>query len=67
VRGLGLMVGVEMDIEVAPLIQAGYAHGVIMINAGPKVLRLLPPLIVEEAHIDQFAEVLGTILHEVAR
>ncbi|MBP8974893.1 MAG: aspartate aminotransferase family protein [Anaerolineae bacterium] len=66
VRGLGLMVGVELDIEVAPLIQAGYAHGVIMINAGPQVLRLLPPLIVEEAHIDQFAEVLGTILHEVA-
>ncbi|MEW6580635.1 MAG: aspartate aminotransferase family protein [Chloroflexota bacterium] len=66
VRGLGLMVGVELDIEVAPLIKAGYAHGVIMINAGPQVLRLLPPLIVEEAHIDQFAEVLGTILHEVA-
>lgn len=67
VRGLGLMVGVELDIEVAPLIKAGYAHGVIMINAGPQVLRLLPPLIVEEAHIDQFAEVLGTILHEIAR
>lgn len=67
VRGLGLMVGVELDIEVAPLIKAGYAHGVIMINAGPQVLRLLPPLIVEEAHIDQFAEVLGTILYEVAR
>ena len=67
VRGLGLMIGVELDIEVAPLIKAGYAHGVIMINAGPQVLRLLPPLIVEEAHIDQFAEVLGTILHEVAR
>lgn len=67
VRGLGLMIGVELDIEVAPLIKAGYAHGVIMINAGPKVLRLLPPLIIEEAHIDQFAEVLGTILHEVAR
>jgi predicted acetylornithine/succinylornithine family transaminase len=66
VRGLGLMVGVELDVEAAPLIKAGYAHGVIMINAGPQVLRLLPPLIVEEAHIDQFAEVLGTILHEVS-
>ena len=39
VRGLGLMVGVEMDIEVAPLIKAGYAHGVLMINAGTRVLR----------------------------
>ena len=54
VRGLGLMVGVEMDMDVTPLINAGHAHGLLMINAGTNVLRLLPPLIVEETHIDEF-------------
>jgi acetylornithine/N-succinyldiaminopimelate aminotransferase len=64
VRGLGLMVGVEFDIEVAPLIQAGLQHGVLMLNAGTNVLRLLPPLIVEASHIDQFANTLDHILSE---
>jgi len=64
VRGLGLMVGVELDIEVAPLIQAGFEHGVLMLNAGTKVLRLLPPLIVEASHIDRFVNTLDQILSE---
>ncbi|GAB4416418.1 MAG: aspartate aminotransferase family protein [Anaerolineae bacterium] len=64
IRGLGLMIGVEFDRDVAPLIQAGHAHGVLMINAGPRVLRLLPPLIVTEAQIEQFTTVLGRILQE---
>lgn len=64
VRGYGLMVGVDMDIAVSPLVEAGFDHGVLMINAGPNVLRLLPPLIVEESHIDQFASALYTILSE---
>jgi predicted acetylornithine/succinylornithine family transaminase len=64
IRGLGLMVGVEMTGEVAPLIQAGYQHGLIMINAGPNILRLLPPLIAEEQHINQFIDTFETILSE---
>jgi predicted acetylornithine/succinylornithine family transaminase len=66
VRGLGLMIGVEMDIDVTPLAAAGYEHGVLMINAGPNVLRLLPPLIIEEPHIDRFIDALQTILTEIA-
>ncbi len=64
IRGLGLMVGVEFDIDVAPIIQAAFAHGVLLLNAGPRVLRLLPPLIVEEDHIDRLIDVLDTILVE---
>jgi len=64
VRGRGLMVGVEFDSEVAPLIQAGYRHGLLLINAGPNVLRLLPPLIVGEAHIEEFVNKLQVTLSE---
>ncbi len=65
IRGLGLMAGVEMDIDVAALIEAGYGHGVLLLNAGPHVLRLLPPLIVEEAHIAELVAVLDTLLGEL--
>jgi len=62
VRGLGLMVGVELDTKVFPIIDAGYEHGVMLLPAGPTVLRLLPALIVEKEHIDQAMAVLKEIL-----
>ncbi len=39
IRGKGLMVGVELDIEAAEVINRGYAEGLILVNAGPTVLR----------------------------
>ncbi len=62
IRGLGLMIGVEMDCEVAPIIQAAYAEGVILLNAGANVLRLLPAYIISEADIDEFISVLQQII-----
>lgn len=62
VRSLGLMAGIELDREVKPLIEAGYQNGVILLNAGPNVLRLLPPLIVGESEIEQLISVLTRVL-----
>lgn len=62
VRGRGLMIGVELDQEAAPLIEEGYRHGVLLLNAGPNVLRLLPPYIIQESHIDRLMEVLEKLL-----
>jgi acetylornithine/succinyldiaminopimelate/putrescine aminotransferase len=56
------MVGIEMDVEVAPIIAAGYERGLILLNAGPNVLRLLPPLIVQAEHIERLIDVLREIL-----
>ncbi len=64
VRGRGLMIGVQLDIEAWPLVEAGYERGVLLLNAGAQVLRLLPPLIVEEAHIEELVAVLGDLLAE---
>jgi predicted acetylornithine/succinylornithine family transaminase len=66
VRGLGLMIGVEMDTTVNPVIQAARDRGLLLINAGPNILRLLPPLIVEETHIDEFIAILNAIFTESA-
>ncbi len=64
VRGRGLMIGVALDVDAWPLVEAGYARGVLLLNAGPRVLRLLPPLIVEETHIEELVAILGELLAE---
>lgn len=53
VRGLGLMLAVELRVKVAPLLKAlMLTHGVIALPAGPTVLRLLPPLVIREDEIE---------------
>ena len=66
IRGRGLIVGVELDVEVAPVVSAGYDAGLILLNAGPNVLRLVPPLIVEKQHVDVLVGRLGEILEGLA-
>ncbi|MBI5959924.1 MAG: aspartate aminotransferase family protein [Chloroflexi bacterium] len=65
VRGVGLMTGVQLDIDAAPIIAKGFEHGVILLNAGADVLRLLPPLIAQENHIREFTSTLQTIFSEI--
>jgi len=62
VRGMGLMIGVEMDQEVKPIIEAGYERGIILLSAGPYVIRLLPPVIMSGSDIEQVLQVLTEIL-----
>lgn len=52
VRGAGLLVGVEMKTAVTDIISQARSKGLLVINAGPNVLRLAPPLIVGRAEID---------------
>ncbi len=62
IRGKGLMVGVELSIEAGKLVEAGFKHGLILANAGPNVLRFIPPLIIEKAHVDELIEHLTGML-----
>ena len=53
IRGLGLMIAVELRTKVAPVLKSLMLnHGVIALPAGPTVLRLLPPLVITEHEID---------------
>ncbi|HAJ35194.1 MAG TPA: aspartate aminotransferase family protein [Chloroflexi bacterium] len=63
IRGKGLMLGVELDIEAAEVVNRGYAEGLILVNAGPHVLRLVPPLVITEAEIHEVVARLTRILH----
>ncbi len=51
VRGLGLMVGVDLRIKVTPVLQRLQSLGVLALPAGLTVLRLLPPLVIGEADL----------------
>ena len=62
IRGRGLMVGIELDVDVAKIVDAGPENGMLLVNAGPNVIRLVPPLIIEKEHIDTLAEKLTTML-----
>ena len=62
VRGLGLMVGIEIKQKVAPYLQALTERGVLAQPAGLTVIRLLPPLVIDKEQIDRVVEALTEVL-----
>jgi acetylornithine/N-succinyldiaminopimelate aminotransferase len=56
VRGLGLMLGVKMKTDSRAFVTYLRDHGLLTVAAGDNVMRVLPPLIVEEAHVTEFVE-----------
>ncbi|NLY79570.1 MAG: acetylornithine transaminase [Lysinibacillus sp.] len=58
VKGKGLLLGLEIDNEVAPFIGKLEEAGLLVCGAGPKVIRLLPPLTVSYEEIDKAVEIL---------
>lgn len=65
IRGKGLMVGVEMDMEVGPIVEQGYARGLLLVSAGPNILRFVPPLTITQDELAQAVQILGDILQEI--
>jgi acetylornithine/LysW-gamma-L-lysine aminotransferase len=53
VRGLGLLVGVELKENAASALRALQDEGVLALGAGPTVVRFLPPLVITEEQIDR--------------
>ncbi len=64
VRGLGLMVGVELRSRVQPVLATLLERGVIALPAGATVLRLLPPLVIEREDLTFALETIGAVLKE---
>ena len=51
VRGVGLMLGLRMKSDSRAFVGHARSHGILTVSAGDNVVRLLPPLIIEERHI----------------
>ena len=63
VRGEGLLIGFDLDADVAPaLVTAGLANGFIINSPGPHTIRLAPPLILTIEQADRFIQALPVLL-----
>jgi acetylornithine/LysW-gamma-L-lysine aminotransferase len=64
VRGLGLMLGLELRKRVTPLLGLLQQRGLLALPAGPTVLRLLPPLTIPEEDLDRALTLVEEALRE---
>jgi len=67
VRGRGLMIGIEITKTPADLVAAARAKHLLILAAGDKALRLLPPLNISLADADKAIDVLEGVLTEAAK
>lgn len=65
VRGAGLMWGIELNMDAAPVHEAAIRQGVLVNRTAGKVIRLLPPLVITEAELDRALGMLDAAFSEV--
>ncbi|MFK7694737.1 acetylornithine transaminase [Paenibacillus sp. HJGM_3] len=66
VRGLGLLIGIECAQPVGEMVSAMHKQGLIVISAGPNVIRLLPNFLVTDEELNRGAEIISRVLAEQA-
>src|SRR6478752_4692609 len=64
VRGLGLMLGSKMKTDSRAFVAYLRTRGLLTVAAGDNVMRVLPPLNIEEEHIREFVETLSAAAAE---
>jgi acetylornithine aminotransferase len=61
VRGLGLLQGIELDMDARIVVSECLARGILINATGEHVLRFVPPLIITQPEIDRLLETLAQI------
>jgi len=65
IRSLGLMIGVELKEKAAPYLKRlAEEHRILTIQAGPNVMRFLPPVVVTEEELREAAKAVAEVLNE---
>ncbi len=62
IRGIGLMMGVELSIPVRPIVEECMKRGLLIASSGTNVIRFVPPLTVTSSHIDAAVSILKDVL-----
>lgn len=62
VRGLGMMLGVEMRFDVRDLLLDAINEGLLMLYSGRNVIRLLPPLVMDEATVAKAVNIIDKVI-----
>jgi acetylornithine/N-succinyldiaminopimelate aminotransferase len=64
VRGLGMMLGIKMKSDSRAFVTYLRTRGILTVAAGDNVVRVLPPLTIEEHHIREFVDGLSAAAAE---
>lgn len=62
VRGIGMMLGVELRFDVKDILFDGIRRGLLILYSGRNILRLLPPLVMDETTVSRVVDILDIIL-----
>ncbi|MGM0370149.1 MAG: aspartate aminotransferase family protein [Bacillota bacterium] len=66
VKGQGLMLGVEVDLDPQLIRDKMFENDILILKAGKNVLRFVPPLIIEESHVDQVIDKLDQVISDLS-
>lgn len=66
VRGMGLMLGIELSCGSADVVSGALERGLVLISAGQNVVRIVPPLVIEECHVDSCCEILDQVFDSLS-
>ncbi|MCX6545396.1 MAG: acetylornithine/succinylornithine family transaminase [Acidobacteria bacterium] len=67
VRGAGLMWGLDLKVDAAPVIDAALERGLLVNRTAGTVVRMLPPFVITSAELDQALVLLDGVLADIAR
>jgi LysW-gamma-L-lysine/LysW-L-ornithine aminotransferase len=62
VRGIGMMLGVELRFDVKDILFDGIRNGLLLLYSGRNILRLLPPLVMDETTVSRSVDIIDIIL-----
>jgi acetylornithine/N-succinyldiaminopimelate aminotransferase len=65
IRGSGLMIGIKCKGDSAVLREKLHDAGLLSVGAADNVIRLLPPLIIDESHVDEAKDILTTVCRQI--
>jgi acetylornithine/LysW-gamma-L-lysine aminotransferase len=62
VRGLGMMLAVELRFDVKDILFEGIKNGLLMLYSGRNIIRLLPPLVMDERTVSETLKIMDQLL-----
>jgi LysW-gamma-L-lysine/LysW-L-ornithine aminotransferase len=62
VRGVGMMLGVEMRFDVKDILLEGIKNGILLLYSGRNILRLLPPIVMKEEEVNKSLELIDKLI-----
>jgi acetylornithine/LysW-gamma-L-lysine aminotransferase len=67
VRGVGMMLGVEMRFDVKDILLDGIKNGILLLYSGRNILRLLPPIVMKEEEVNKSLELIDKLIYNEER